>query len=355
MLKILINGDFFCRKLTGIERCAREITLHLDAISLKNEIAIIVPANAPPLPSFKNLFVIRLKTKIKSHFLWQMLTLQFFLLTHTEYIVLDFGNTCLPLSPGIVFLYDIYCEFFPEDFTSLRDRLGRLYYKLQYRLIAKLAKKIITVSNFSRNQITGTFRVNPEKITVVYASWNHFNTIQADYSVFKNYPALFEKKFYFSLGSLSKRKNITWIIEYAAKHPDSFFAISGTALPSVKVAALAACSLSNILLLGYLDDGKVKALMEKCKAFILPSYYEGFGLTPLEALSCGAQIIVANAASLPEIYGKAAHYIDPFDTGIDLDELLREPVEAPDALFEKYSSDKSAQKVYNIIKEITNC
>jgi glycosyltransferase involved in cell wall biosynthesis len=92
--------------------------------------------------------------------------------------------------------------------------------------------------------------------------------------------------------------------------------------------------------------------MERCKAFLLPSYYEGFGLTPLEALSCGAKIIVANAASLPEIYGKCAHYIDPYDTNVDLDELLKEPVEAPDSILEKYSYDTAAKQVYGLIQNI---
>jgi glycosyltransferase involved in cell wall biosynthesis len=89
--------------------------------------------------------------------------------------------------------------------------------------------------------------------------------------------------------------------------------------------------------------------MEQCKAFILPSYYEGFGLTPLEALSCGAKIIVAAAASLPEIYGKTAHYIDPFDTDIDLETLLKEPVENPDIILKKYSYDTSAKEIYGLI------
>jgi glycosyltransferase involved in cell wall biosynthesis len=105
--------------------------------------------------------------------------------------------------------------------------------------------------------------------------------------------------------------------------------------------------------LGYLDDAKVKALMEKCRAFILPSYYEGFGLTPLEALSCGAEIIIANAASLPEIYGKTAHYIDPFDTNIDLEKLLQEPVESPDGILEKYSYDTAAKQVYGLIRDFS--
>ena len=93
--------------------------------------------------------------------------------------------------------------------------------------------------------------------------------------------------------------------------------------------------------------------MEKCKAFILPSYYEGFGLTPLEALSCGAKVIVARAASLPEIYGNAAHYIDPFNTDVDLDALLEEPVESPDAILEKYSYDTAARQVYELIRVIS--
>jgi glycosyltransferase involved in cell wall biosynthesis len=141
-------------------------------------------------------------------------------------------------------------------------------------------------------------------------------------------------------------------MEYAAKHPDSHFAISGTNLPTTRIDGLDnATTLKNILLLGYLDDAKVKALMERCKAFILSSYYEGFGLTPLEALSCGAEIIIADAASLPEIYGKTAHYIDPFNTDVDLDKLLQEPVESPDAILEKYSYDTAARDVYELIRE----
>ncbi|MDR2511126.1 MAG: glycosyltransferase family 4 protein [Bacteroidales bacterium] len=351
MKKVLINGDFFCRRLTGIERYAYEITMRLDAISIYGEIAIIVPKNTLNIPKFKNLMLIRYTQKLKSHLWWQMVTLQWFLLTHREYIVLEFGNTCLPFAPGIVFLHDIYCEFFSEDFTSTRDKIIRLYNKWQYRLTAKKAKQIVTVSYFSKKQIAETYHIDPDRIEVIYSSWNHFRTIPADYSIFNDFSIL-SKPFYFSLGSLSKRKNIKWIIEYAAKHPDSLFVLSGESLPTVKSDELAdASSFSNVVLLGYLDDRKVKALMQKCKAFLLPSYYEGFGLTPLEALSCGAQIIVAKAASLPEIYGNTAHYIDPFSIDVDLDVLLEQPVEKPDAILAKYSYDTAAEQVYRLIHD----
>jgi glycosyltransferase involved in cell wall biosynthesis len=194
------------------------------------------------------------------------------------------------------------------------------------------------------------YNVNPNKITVIYSSWDHFKDITADFSVINNFPVL-SKPFSFSLGSLSKRKNIRWILKYAAKHPDDLFAISGTSLSTLKIDELNKEIPKNIIFLGYLDDSKVKALMTKCKAFILPSYYEGFGLTPLEALSCGAQIIIAKAASLPEIYGNTAHYIDPYNTDVELDALLNESVEKPDAILSKYSYDSSALKVYNLIRE----
>jgi glycosyltransferase involved in cell wall biosynthesis len=351
MRKILINGDFLCRRLTGIERYAHEITLRLDNLIQRSEVAIIFPSNTENIPVYKNLEIIKYKKVVGSHLYWQMVTLQFFLLTHRKYTILDFGNTCLPLAPGIVFLHDIYCEFFPEDFTTFRDKLVRLYNRWQYRLIVKKAKKIGTVSNFSKNQIVQTYHIDPDRVTAIYSSWNHFKTIKADNSVFDHYPAL-SKPFYFSLGSLSKRKNIAWIIDYAVKHPENIFALSGDTLPTSQ-AKLDGSTPANIILLGYLDDRKVRALMERCKAFILPSYYEGFGLTPVEALSCGARIIVARAASLPEIFGNTAHYIDPFDTSVDLDKLLEEPVESPDEILEKYSYDAAAERVYELIRNVS--
>ena len=347
--KILINGDFFYRRLTGIERYAYEITIRLDKISKPDEIAVIVPNNAKNVPVFSNLKLIRHKKNIKSHLWWQMITLQWFLITHRQYTVLEFGNTALPFAPGIVFLHDIYCEFFPEDFTGKRDKLIRAYNRWQYRLIGKKAKKIATVSYFTKNQIVENFHVEPAKISVIYSSWEHFRLIKADYSVFDAHPALKKGGYYFSLGSLSKRKNIRWILEYAGKHPETSFAISGTSLSTVKVDELDKDTPRNIILLGYLDDSKIKALMERCKAFILPSYYEGFGLTPLEALSCGARIIIAKAASLPEIYGNTAHYIDPYNSDVDLDVLLKEPVEKPDEILVKYSYDTAARQVYGLI------
>jgi glycosyltransferase involved in cell wall biosynthesis len=163
---------------------------------------------------------------------------------------------------------------------------------------------------------------------------------------------LTEKNYFFCLGSISKRKNLKWILEYAKKNPQSLFAVSGTSLSVSKIDEIGELNSSkNVKMLGYLEDPQVKALMEKCRAFIMPSYYEGFGIPPLEALSCGAPVIVSNSASLPEIYGNTAHYIKPDNTDIDLEALLREPVDSPAPLLKKYTYDSGAEKLYGIIKK----
>jgi glycosyltransferase involved in cell wall biosynthesis len=351
-LKVVINGSFFRNNISGIERVAYEITKRLDEISKKDEIGIIISKDAKNVPSFKSLKVIRYEKDIGSLPKWEQFVLPG-ILRKIKVIPLDFGNTCSLFYPGISFLHDIYCEVFPDNFKTKREKLECIYYRILYRIIAYRAKKIITVSYFSRNQIAKAYHIKAEKIAVIYNGWNNFEHIKGDYSIFDDYPAL-SKPFYFSLGSLSKRKNIKWIVEYAAKNPESLFVISGRSHNTVKVDELSGSIPPNVILPGYLDDSKIKALMKRCKAFIHPAYYEGFGIPPLEALSCGAQIIIAKAASLPEIYGNTAHYIDPFNTDVDLDELLKQTVDPPDEILKKYSYDTSARQVYDIIQEYTN-
>jgi glycosyltransferase involved in cell wall biosynthesis len=351
MSRALINGDFLCKPLTGVERYGYETTARLDRISGKGEAAIIIPRNVPKIPDYKNLEVIRFG-RYKSHILWQMLSLQFYLVFHRDFILLEYGNSCLPVAPGITVLHDIYCELFPEDFTSFWDKVIRVYNRWQYRLIVKKAKQVVTVSCFSKNQIVETLHANPERIRVIQSSYFDFKHLNADYSIFDDFPVL-KNPYYFILGSLSKRKNIRWVLEYARKNPQTRFAISGTRLPTAEFSDLDDIKrLPNISLLGYVSDRRMKALMEKCTAYILPSYYEGFGITGLEALSAGARVIAANAASLPEIYGGAVNYIDPYNTDIVLEDLLKEPVSPPGEILGRYSHDKTAGEFLQLIRSI---
>jgi glycosyltransferase involved in cell wall biosynthesis len=68
----------------------------------------------------------------------------------------------------------------------------------------------------------------------------------------------------------------------------------------------------NVLFLGEVDNKDLPLLYESAHATVLPSFYEGFGLTPLEAMSCGCPVVVSRAASLPEIFEDDAIYVDPY-------------------------------------------
>ncbi len=97
------------------------------------------------------------------------------------------------------------------------------------------------------------------------------------------------------------------------------------------------------------------ALYSDCKAFIFPSLYEGFGLPPLEAMAAGARVIVSNASCLPEIYGHSVCYIDPYNTDVELSELLalqKNNVQFKEDILNRYSWEKSAERLHKIMKMI---
>lgn len=352
MPKFIINGDFLCRNLTGIERFAYEICVRLDKIIEKDFIGIFIPKNAKVIPSFENIKIYVSDKNIKSFPRWSFFNYGSFLIKHKA-IGIDFSNTCSIRKPGVVFLHDIYCKVFPEDFNGFRDNLVRLYSCFMYRFVAKHSKKLLTVSNYSKKQIATTYKIEESSIDVIPNGWEHFDSVKPDNSIFEKFPKL-NNDFYFTLGSLSKRKNLKWIADYAVNHQDETFAISGKMLSGLVPAELEVLkSLDNVVLLGYVSDGEVKALMQKCKAFILPSYYEGFGIPPLEALSCGAKIVISNAACLPEIYGDSAYYIDPNNANVNLTELIMEERKNPLELLQKYTYQNAAEKFYEVLKNIS--
>lgn len=248
-------------------------------------------------------------------------------------------------------MHDVCYRARPDFYTDPRGWLSAAWHCLQYRRIAKRAERIITVSEFSKSEIAKYYGVPASKMDVVYNAWQQMQRIAPDESIFARHPQLKPGQYYFSMANLLKNKNFPWVLRAAGAKHDAVFAIAGGGSLAAEAERLGLADLPNVLYLGYVSDGAAKALMAHCKAFLFPTLYEGFGIPPLEAAACGApQIIVSDTPCMREVYGPCAAYIDLAANPGDVDDVT--PATAPTAaLLEKYSWDKSAERLLQILEK----
>lgn len=346
MSQYAICGDFYGKTVTGIQRVAYETVAELDLLVEKDELEVVVAADAVGVPEYQNIRVVRIHEENGRRHLWIQLWYARYLRKNKR-IGITVCNEVPLFRPGIAYLHDIYYRLYPKDFKGFGSRVSRQIVLTMYRAITKRANHIITVSETSRSEIMRTYGVKPERISVINCAWQHVLRITADESIFARYPQVEKGKYYFTLGSLAKRKNVAWTISYAEKHPEEMFLLSGRVDDFFTDRPLP----PNMKLLGYVSDGEMAALMKNCKAFVFPTLYEGFGIPPLEAMALGAKVIVSNRSCMPEIYKDAVYYFDPDDTQTDLNGLLAGATSPAEDLLACYSWRKSAERLRNVIHE----
>lgn len=349
MKKYVINGRFLTKKLSGQERFAREILAEVDKICKPGEFEIVTPMYAKDIPDYKNIKVIKYGN-VKSHF-WEQTNFFWYLLKNKE-TGLNLCTTCPLLKPDINTIHDISMTVNKQWYNNRYGKMSRMWHGLMKFSTVHFAKKILTVSNYSKSEMVSVLKADPNKIYVLGNGWQHYKRVGVDDGIFDRVKKLKKGEYYFAASSLTPQKNFNWLKEAAEKNPNCQFAIAG------KIEGLSNANdiknrLDNVIYLGFVSDEEMKSLMSNCKAFIHPALYEGFGITPMEALSVGAELIISNAACLPEIYGKSAHYIDPHNSNVDLDVLLKEDIEPGEKVLEKYSWEKFAKMLYEILNEMS--
>ncbi len=342
MKKIVINGRFLARTMTGQERFAMEVIKELDKIVPKGMLKLIAPEEAETIPLLENIEVIRYG-RMKSH-LWEQTNLAWYVIRHKA-ICLNLCTIVPLIKPGIVCIHDISYKVNPQFHKTPYQRLSALWHRLNYNVACHRSALIYTVSEFSKQQIMDVYHVEPNRIHVVTNGWQHFKLIEEDNSIFDMWPQLKLGEYFFTLGSLAPNKNVQWILQVAQRNPQFHFAIAGRASYTMYGNDFAQNAIPNVYFLGYIDDRHIKALMRNCRALILPSFFEGFGVPPLEAMSVGAKVIVANASCLQEIYEDAAYYIDPENADVDLVEILNRNIGDAQKILEKCSFEKTARVI----------
>ena len=237
--------------------------------------------------------------------------------------VLHVQFTAPPFSPCpvVVSIHDLSFEHLPQTFK----RRSRMQLRLTVRRSARNAAQIIALSQHARTDLINTYHLRPELVNVVPLAApaafapvrddNELQRVRQTYGI--------EGDYILSVGSIQPRKNLRRLIEaYSLLRRER----SGGKLPQLVLVGKNAWlyeetlrSLkdtnvdTSIILTGYVPESDLPALYSGAVCFVYPSYFEGFGLPPLEAMKCGAPVIVGNKTSLPEVVGDAALMIDPFD------------------------------------------
>jgi glycosyltransferase involved in cell wall biosynthesis len=184
---------------------------------------------------------------------------------------------------------------------------------------------VIALSEYARNDIVNTYQVSPHKISVIpLAAGDHFRPISSEEELQRVRQTYgIEGEYMLSVGAIQPRKNLGRLVaayshlrgaKPEGKLPKLVLAGKCAWLYDETLRAIKELELSNsIILTGYVPESDLPALYSGALCFIYPSYFEGFGLPPLEAMQCGVPVIVGDRTSLPEVVGDAAVLVDPFD------------------------------------------
>ena len=261
--------------------------------------------------------------------------------------------------PTVVAIHDVSFAAHSEWF-GWREGLRR---RVLTRLSAQRAARVLTISEFSKREIVTHLGVSPGKVEVVYPAVHPFSkdrTRQGPSPV-----VLF-------VGSIFNRRHIPELIAGFAgvtRHvPDARLEIVGDnrTIPHIDIEALIAASGAGdrVALRAYLPDSELSALYACARAFVFLSEYEGFGLTPLEALSAGIPIIVLDTPVAREVYGAAALYVERPDPGLieaALQQVLTDEgertriLEAGRDTLARYSWRRCAERVLDVVVSCSRC
>lgn len=192
---------------------------------------------------------------------------------------------------------------------------------------------IITVSNYSKKDIVETFNYPEEKIYVTeLAAEDIYRPLDRKLckSLIKQYYSI-EGDYILYIGGFSPRKNIVGLIEAFCKFKSQYkkdikLIIAGkqgisysTYLSRVRELHIE----DSVVFPGFISIEHLPYLYNAAELFVYPSFYEGFGLPPVEAMSCGVPVIASNVTSIPEVTQDSALLIDPYDTDALSDAMIR--------------------------------
>jgi glycosyltransferase involved in cell wall biosynthesis len=234
-------------------------------------------------------------------------------LLHSPHFLLPLIRPC----PAVVTIHDVIYLACREDLPS---RLGQVYYHLMMSAAVRLARRVITDSEFSKRDIVRHLAADAGKIDVIYPGVSReFRPVSdpATHLAVRHKYGI-ERDYVLYAGIYKPRKNHAGLLRafarFLALGGDGDLVIAGPMREGefeLRHLAAELGFLARLKLTGFVHDDELRTLYSGARLYACPSLYEGFGFTVLEAMACGAPVVSSAETSLPEVAGDAAWYANP--------------------------------------------
>jgi len=362
-MHIVIDARMIGGKMHGIARYTYNLIRNLLKIDHRNQYTILVPKGFHDLQTNTgNLESCYLNSKwISVSEQWELVkTLRVLKpdLFHTPSFVAPIFNPF----PMIMTIHDVNHIVFADDYSLLH----RLYYKFIVKPSANKSVRVLTVSEFSKQEINKYLLVPHDKIKVIYNGCDdEFRTMEdmeAVDRVREKYGL--PRTFIFYAGGYKPHKNLSNLITaYAGTSLQVPLVLSGNGNKNLLGISRQLGVDKKVLFAGEIEKNDLPVIYNCATLFVFPSLYEGFGFPPIEAMACGCPVVVSNATSLPEVCGDAAYYVSPYDIEsiaegmyrvITNEGLKKSLIEKGLRRAKMFRWDRSAEEHLRVFEEVKN-
>ena len=341
-MKIGIEAQrIFRRNKHGMDYVVLQEILQLQQMDRQNEYFVFVkPGPDRCVQDSSRVHVIEID--MPSYPLWEQLALPK-AARHAGVDVLHCTSNTAPIRckiPLILTLHDIiFLEPRDKSNHSLYQNLGWLYRRLVVPRILNKCKRIITVSEFERQNIIRKLDIPQHRMAMIYNGYNEWFRPIAENNVFQRYMP--EEGFLFFLGNTDPKKNTErtlvayskYLQRSSIKRPLLMADLDRDYLNGIINRNRIENVREKIRMPGYIPNADLPYIYNSAFAFLYTSLRESFGIPLLEAMACGTPVVTSNTSSMPEIGGVEAILVNPLDTDEIADMLIR--LESDDAFYQK--------------------